>query len=123
VVFATLTVQQQWELHRFYVPSKDLPDELLLEHRHRITTSEPSLPAVASKLFAHLISCMQLAEQTVGPDRTPLALRRALQPYLNWFQHVDERGKVIRVAAMVRPDPRLERIAIAISTLAETSAR
>ncbi len=54
--FARVGVSQQWELHAYFLPSKDLTDKELLEHRQAITKEDRSLPHKAGKAFAALRS-------------------------------------------------------------------
>ncbi len=63
--FGCLTVSQQWDLHAYFVPSKDVTDEELLEHRQVTTKEQPSLPHQAGKAFAALTG---RGPQTYAPD-------------------------------------------------------
>ena len=52
--FAELTSAEQWQLHDFFRPSKDLTDEQLLNHRRVISQTRPSLPQQAGRALHRL---------------------------------------------------------------------
>ena len=94
--FARLTVVDQYTLHTYYRPSKKLSDQEALEHRHIVTSSQPSLPQRAGKAFAHFISALTAPQPK--PVVTPYRRRRR-GPYQ------------VRVASIVRPDVDFDKLA------------
>jgi hypothetical protein len=104
--FANLATGEQWDLHAYYVPSKDLSDEALLEHRGRITQQRRSLPAKAGKAFEALASGKVHAVVS-GPVITKGKLA----------------GHHLSVRAIVRPEPDLRKFAQALLGVAEDMAR
>jgi hypothetical protein len=47
--FSRLTTLEQWQLHDFFQPTKDLTDTELLTHRGAISQQRPALPSQAGK--------------------------------------------------------------------------
>lgn len=53
-VFFLLSASEQWALHLYYLPSTQLSDQTLLEHRQDISVYDPSLPQRAGRAMARL---------------------------------------------------------------------
>jgi hypothetical protein len=56
LIFGSVTPAEQWALHDFFVPTKDLSNDELLAHRKAITKQQSSLPNRAGKAYAFLAS-------------------------------------------------------------------
>lgn len=88
-VFANLTYTEQLDLHRYYSPAIDEPDEVHLAHRAWISKQDPSLAQRAGRAYAKLI-----AGGSVGRF---VATRR--------------RGRQLTVGGVALPSPDVRRIA------------
>jgi hypothetical protein len=77
--YARLSPTEQWNLHDYYQPAKDLTDQQRLQHRNDISKQRPALPAQAGKAFHRL-----QAGASVPPTRHGhILLRSVVQPELN----------------------------------------
>jgi hypothetical protein len=99
--FACLPAKEQWELHAYYVPSKDLTGEQLLEHRALITKEQPSLSNKAGKAFAAL---------SRGDTRGVI--------YGSPMTRGKYKGRRISVRAVARPEPDFKNLAQALIDMA-----
>lgn len=110
VAFGYLSPDDQWRLHRFYQPDKDMSPDALLAHRQTVTEAEPSLP------------------QQAGPALN-LLYERASSPVVNrnrHARHVSQRSQGthhITVRAVVRPEPDVKRLVSAVLDLARQLQR
>jgi hypothetical protein len=102
--FALLEPAEQWLIHDYYQPSKDLTHEQLREHRGTISKERPSLPHQAGKVYASLAARHQEAQRAyVKLQEQSPALSRARRPIGK------DRGP-IRVRAVVRPEIDVEKL-------------
>jgi hypothetical protein len=51
-LYSAISVRQQWDIHAYFQPSKDLSNIELRQHRRDVTTHDPSLPQRAGKALA-----------------------------------------------------------------------
>jgi hypothetical protein len=51
-LFAELTPMEQWQLHDFFLPHRELSDLQLLQHRDAVTAERPSLPHQAGRALS-----------------------------------------------------------------------
>jgi hypothetical protein len=98
--FSVLSYAQQIELHRFFVPGKELTEAQLRAHRTSVTAQEPSLPNRASKLYMRLLS-----QRSTGTLVTAKAAAGG--------------HRQIRVRSIARPEPDIRKLARAFVALAE----
>ncbi len=108
-LYTILLPQDQWTVHRFYQPTKDLSDQELLDYRQQITSAEPGLPARAGRLFIRMNRAFRTAYEYAQGDQ--------LRFYDSLWQQTagakaQQHGKRrIRIAALARPEPDLEALA------------
>ncbi|MDT3346074.1 hypothetical protein [Microbacterium aquilitoris] len=88
----------QFALHQFFVPSKDLTNQAALAHRRAVTAASPSLPHQAGKAFRRFQKLLisPPPRRVVVPHN---ARRRATQDYR------------VKVAGELRPNIDFERLA------------
>ena len=98
-LFTYLTYQQQRDLHDYLVPTKELTREELLAYRRRITRSDPSLPQRAGRAFQAILH----PELQPSPPSSP----------------PDEKGRVITVRPLARPEIDVEKLAFALLSYVE----
>lgn len=105
VIFASLSAEQQWAVHDFYQPSKQLTEAELLEHRRTITESRPSLPNVASTYYQRLRRIYDTASTPSGMNRQLLHQSVSKQSRGASHSYDTQRGRrTIRVHAVVKPE-------------------
>jgi hypothetical protein len=104
--FGGLTVNQEWDLHAYYVPSKELTDGELLQHRSAVTNERPSLPSKASKPYQALMAGTAHAV-SYGPVITKAKLK----------------GYRLVVRGVARPEPDFKKVAQALLELAREQQR
>jgi hypothetical protein len=75
-VFAELTPVEQWQLHDFFRPSKDLTDEQLLTHRRVISQTRPSLPQQAGRALHRLEEYLAVRSTSSQQSSRVPAIRR-----------------------------------------------
>jgi hypothetical protein len=109
-LYAELSPTEQWLLHNYFQPSKDLTKEQLLVHRDEITKRRPGLPQQAGRAYAKFQSAA--AAWAVHAVR---ARHAALAPAGR-----TKRGeRLISVKAVVRPEPDYPKLARALLKMAE----
>jgi hypothetical protein len=81
--FAYLSSREQWDLHAYYQPSKDLTDEELLEHRRKIAKDELSLPARAGKAWANLVAGRDTGATRSFDGKRWITLRAIVKPEID----------------------------------------
>jgi hypothetical protein len=93
-----LDAMDQYALHRYFAPTKDLSDREALERRRAVTAKLPSLPQEAGKAWA----CFEAARAAPAPVHVAVPYGR-------------RRGKnqdfEVRVSAVLRPDVDFKRLA------------
>lgn len=111
-LYSVLPMRQQWDLHAFYVPDKDLSDEQLLEHRGEITEQRPSLPASSGRSFEILNDAFRRAfEWAEGDD---LRFRQAVGNLSRQATTKSTGKRQIRIRVVVRPEIDLQKLARAL---------
>jgi hypothetical protein len=104
IVYGYLTSTEQWQLHDYFQPSKDLSETELLQHRRGISNQRPNLPHQAGRALAKL--------QTRAAHHALQRVRLAGQPAGK--KTSSKRHPGVRVLAVVKPEPDLERLARAL---------
>jgi hypothetical protein len=112
--YADLSSMEQWSLHDYFQPSKDLTDAELLEHRAAITAERPSLPARAGKAYHTLIPIV-----VHWAARLPAARARALQKP----GRAPRGNRHITVKSVVRPEIATKALARALIQMATARAK
>jgi hypothetical protein len=111
--FSWIDPHEQWALHHFFLPYKDLSDEELIAHRHAITLKRPELPAEADHAYQRLVVFMERP-------------RLAPQPTVSFDGKKQKRAKAsnraISVRALVRPEIDMQKLVRALSLMAEQEA-
>lgn len=118
-LFAVLPVKQQWEVHRYYQLSHGLSEEQLVDYRKTIEREEASLPQRASKAYAQLDRVFRYAFEVSEGDGAKF------RETVNRFtadKSVGHGKKRLRVGAVVKPEPDLERFSKALVELAKDDA-
>jgi len=110
-LYAELTSLEQWQLHDYFQPSKDWPDEQLLEHRAAISAKRPSLPHQAGRALNKFhASAAHLAVRRIRAAHTPARVAAGSR----------KRGdRVITVKAVVRPEIDYKKLTQALIGLAK----
>jgi hypothetical protein len=117
-LYSILPIEQQWQVHAYYQPSKELTDQQLLEHREKVTEERPELPAQAGKAFIRMYRAFRIAFEYADGDQ---------QRFNAALLHLtDSRAKTaaphgkrrISVTALARPEPDLEVLARALVEMA-----
>jgi len=104
IVYGYLSPTEQWDLHKFFWPTHDEPDQDLLEHRKEVSSSDPSLPQRAGQALRHF---KQAAYEDAGRKANPVG-------------HPKKRTNVaIRVYPVVLPEPDYRKAARALLSLAK----
>ncbi len=127
-LYALLTVEQQWDMHAFYQPTKNLSQTKLVEHRKTITNERPSLPAMASKSFGIMYRAFRYAFRYANGDEQKF--RQAIQAFaqpgsytIHTYTDGNKRQHSIRVTSVARPEPDSKLIARALLELARQQVR
>jgi hypothetical protein len=105
-IYGYLSPKQQWELHAFFQPYKDLTKEQLIEYRRLVTEVRPGLSHQAGW-------AMKAMQQVLD---TPAQERRGGTRYRDG-------NKIITVKGIVRPEIDIEKIARALTMMEERKAR
>jgi len=84
--FSYLSSREQWDLHGYYLPYKDLTDEELLAHRLTITKERPAIPAQAGKAFANLIEGRQTGVMRSFDGKRWISVRAIVKPEIDLKQ-------------------------------------
>jgi hypothetical protein len=111
-VFGYLSSNEQWRLHAYFQPSKDLTNDELLVHRREITAQQPNLPHQAGRALAKL--------QAAAAQHALQRVRLAKRP-LDKTPRTGKRN--ITVRGVVKPEVDTKRLARAFIALAEDLAR
>ena len=107
--YGRLTPIEQWQLHDYFQPSKDLTDAELLKHRAEITRKRPALPQQAGKALTKLYA----AAATLSLQ----GVRRAHQPMP--AKYARQKVGQIQVYGVVKPEIDLEKLAKALLEIAK----
>jgi hypothetical protein len=103
--FSWIDPGEQWALHHFFLPYKDVSDDEMIAHRHAITQRRPELPEEADHAYQRLSILM---------DR----LKPAPQPTVSFSGNKPKPSKkserVISVRALVRPEIDMQKLAMAL---------
>jgi len=100
--FSYLAPHQQWQLHDFFQPAKDLTKDQLLQHRQTITAQQPSLPHQAGRAMRALRAGLRV---------------RTTSPAITGIKH--GRSTHIQARAIVMPDIDEAKLAQAFLLLAK----
>jgi hypothetical protein len=104
-IYSALSPRQQWDIHAYFQPSKELTDAQLREHRRSISASQPSLPHRAGRAFVVIDDTYQRAAALPDRKRSPLS---------------DHPVKdVVRTYPIMKPEPDSKRLAKAFIRLAQ----
>jgi hypothetical protein len=83
-LFSVLPSHIQWDVHRYYQPTRNLTDQELIAHRQAATATDPSLPHRASRGFARMkrayVVARQAADAAGKKDTEFLRVVTPLQP-------------------------------------------
>lgn len=129
--YGTLSPNEQWDLHAYFVPYKSLTEAELLEHRKRISKEQPSLPQRAGRAAEHFkrnyykVREARRREAQEALERT--AARAAAGKKSNYRTAPKPKGP-LKVYALVNPEIDVKMlakacIAIARLQLAEEKAK
>jgi hypothetical protein len=102
--YSYLSPSRQWLLHDFFLPSKDLTKEELLEHRKAITKERPGLPHQAGWALRELNQVVHAPATVKQPVETGKAKRGTA---------------TIRVRSLVKPEIDYDKVAKIFFKLAE----
>ena len=109
-IFAVLRTHQQWDVHKFYQPDRQLTDQQLIDYRLNITRSHPTLPQRASRSYLQMQDAFDHAyEAFEAADLNEQVFNQKLKSLVR----SSGSGK-IRVTAIAKPAPDLRRLAHAL---------
>jgi hypothetical protein len=107
-IFAVVPAHLQWDVHKFYQPDHQLTDGGLIEHRRAVSKSASSLPQRVSRAFLRIQDAFDTANaafETAGHDA-----RVFDQTLSRYFPATTNGKRIIRVAAIARPEPDYDRL-------------
>ncbi|RWZ49542.1 hypothetical protein ELQ90_12280 [Labedella phragmitis] len=114
-IYAVLSPTQQWEVHRLYRPSEFMTEEQLPSRMRDVLATEPSLVNRVGKHWHRLNAVYERATTRAGGPEDWEGIGRALSRSKVLGRAAvggtSRRGKVIRVAPIMRPEPDYERLA------------
>lgn len=79
--FGLLTPKAQWEVHRFYAPSKSLSDDEVLEHITEVSAADPSLAPRVGKHYKRIFTTFKHYADQVGKTNWEEIRRLLLRDY------------------------------------------
>lgn len=103
--FAFIPTSAQRDLHDYFAPAIGMADDQTLEHRVAMTHAFPALPSQARRAFSAVLSIQENVPNRMV--RSHLAMKRGTVT-------VGKRELPIRVLAVVRPKPDVQRLARAL---------
>ncbi len=113
-LFAERTPTEQWLLHDFFKPDRDLTDLQLLQHRDEITQQRPSLPHQAGRALNRFWDATaQLAVKRVARAKAPAAPAK----------RVRQADRHLTVKSIVKPELDAKKLARAYIWLAQQKLR
>jgi hypothetical protein len=115
-LYSILEVNQQWEVHRFYQPSKELSEKELIAHRKAVTKEQPGLPATAGRHFALLYQSFRVAYAYADGDE--MRFRSAISQMSRQRPPHQTGKRQVWVRAVANPEPDLAKLASALVDLA-----
>ncbi len=104
--YGCLSPKEQWAIHSFFQPSKDLSFDELVAHRRTIVKERPTLPARAGKAGRRLVD-IATGKHSPKPSRSTAAASR------------QGKGRQVYVRGVVRPEIDVEKLARALLEIAE----
>jgi len=113
-----LPAHLQRDIHKFYQPDHPLTDDDLIEHRSAVSKSDPNLPQRASRAFLRIQDAFDTAYaafEVAGQDD-----RVFDQTLSRHFPATTNSKRIIRVAAIARPEPDYDRL---VGTLLDMARR
>lgn len=123
--FGCLSVQDQWEVHRYYQPSVEISDLKLLEIRKKLDAEQPSLGSRVGKLYVR-ICCAHLGDlrrrelralTAANPPSKPAKRKNGMRSRL---LQSERRLSVVSVA---NPELDVHKLARAVMLIAEQLAK
>lgn len=115
-LYSILEVNQQWEVHRFCQPSKELSEEELIAHRKAVTKEQPGLPAIAGRHFALLYQSFRVAFEYAKGDE--MRFRRAISQMSRQRPPRLPGKRNVWVRSVANPEPDMRKLASALVDLA-----
>ena len=86
IAFGYLKPNEHWDLHRYFLPYKEISNEALLMHRKTVSASDPSLPQRAGRALKHFVHAIQMASQI--PPTAQASPRVRAKPRRNVKFHI-----------------------------------
>lgn len=100
--FGYLSSTEQWDLHKYFQPSRELSDQTLIAHRKAISAADPSLPQRAGRALKHLEhALLELAVRQAATAAAPQDTKR-------------KKTGDVRVRALMLPEPDYRKLARAL---------
>lgn len=107
-IYSYISPKEQWAIHDYFQPSKQLSFQELVDHRRTVSRERPSLPATAGRAANQI---WQLIEG-----------QRAPRPFAQSEQR-GSRQRQVTVRAVVRPEIDIEKLAKTLLELAKLQAK
>jgi hypothetical protein len=121
-LYTVLWPNEQWELHAFYQPLKELSEAEFVEHRTSIQKMEPGLASKAGRHFKVLYESYRVAFAYSEGDEQ--RFRGAISQMSRQRPRHETPGKrQVSVRLLVHPEPDLKMLASAFYDLAVSMAQ
>jgi hypothetical protein len=115
-------MDQQGDVHRYYLTTATKPDEELLRIRAELGRADPSLPQRASKAFIRIYQAFCFAyEHAQGDETLFFQLIRNQTPVKPGV--TNKAGQAFLVRPLVQPQPDVKKLAAALLLLAEQQSQ
>ena len=108
LAFADLPLQDQLDLHDYYVPSVPITDDEALRHRAEMTKAFSSLPQKAGRAFVALCAAV---------DGSPNQIVDSFREATTSIEEIAGSSRSIRITGIARPSPDHYRLARALLNL------
>lgn len=121
--YGTLSPNEQWDLHAYFVPYKSLSEAELIAHRKRISKEQPSLPQRAGRAAEHFkrnYYKVRESRRREAEERLEREAARAAAGKKSAYRTAPKPKGPLKVYALVNPEidvKMLARACIAIARL------
>lgn len=117
-----LSPKAQWELHRLYVPSRDLTDEEFLAHMKQVLAAEPSLAQRVGKHYKLIFTIYKHYADQFGKTNFAAIHAGIRRDYAHENWDPSEKHRVM-IMPLVNPDIDYDKLARALLDQARREAR
>jgi hypothetical protein len=115
--YGELGLSEQYDLHRYFHPTREFLDEAALAWRDAKNTTDPSLPQRAGKAYVKILALVEKAQPPAHPQPVSYPqLENEPQVRRQYMQRASERK--IQIRAVSHPELDMKKLARAFHTLA-----